>query len=190
MVRQQRRRIERNLKAVKYLSSDEKLTASTGVGMLVELFYKCPLFREVEKHLPERTSHLSLGSSKLALTLVAAHLMGAESVEDIEEIRDDEFLMKLFKGKVPAPRTILDFLNDFEESHLQGLNAFLNMMGKTLCSYLQEEHPTMSKERIIDIDSMYHTHYGEEFEGVWWNYKNEWSLESQSTSSFCHTFSI
>jgi hypothetical protein len=189
MIRQQRRRIERNLKAVKYLTSDEKLTASTGVGMLVELFYKSPLFREIEKHLPERTSHLSLGSSKLGLTLVAAHLMGAESVEDIEEIRDDEFLMKLFKGKVPAPRTILDYLNDFEESHLQGLNAFLNTMGKTLCSYLQEEHPTMSKERIIDIDSMYHTHYGEKFEGVWWNYKNEWSIESQSAFSslgFCH----
>jgi hypothetical protein len=190
MIRQERRRVERQLQHIKILPSHEKLTASTGVGVLVEMLFKSPFMSEIAKHLPERISHRSLGSSMLALTVVAAHLVGAESVEDIEEIRDDEFLIGLFGGAVPAPRTIIDFLNDFEPTHIEGLNFVLNSMGKALHSFLQAEHPEKVKqERIIDIDSTYHVHYGEFFEGVTWNYKNEWSLESQSAFSsqgFCH----
>lgn len=190
MIRQQRRRIERDLKSIKILPSNEKLTASTGIGMLVEMFFKSPFKAEMEKFLPQRTSHRSLGSPILAMTVVAAHLMGAESVEDIEEFREDEFLAGLFGGSVPAARTIIDFVNDFEPSHIEGLNIVLNSMAKALHSLLREEHPDkVSESRIIDIDSTYHVHYGDFFEGVTWNYKNEWSLESQSAFSalgFCH----
>ena len=184
MIRQERRRVERELKSIKILPSREKLTASTGIGMLVEMFHRSPFKAEMEKHLPERTSHRSLGSPILAMTVIAAHLMGAESIEDIEELRDDEFLAGLFGGAVPAARTIIDFLNDFEPSHIDGLNVLLNTMGKSLRSLLREEHPEKVRdERIIDIDSTYHVHYGDFFEGVTWNYKNEWSLESQSAFS-------
>lgn len=190
MIRQERRRIERELKKVNILPSHEKLTASTGIGTLVEMLSKSPMMAEIEKFLPQRVSHRSLGSGKLALTLIAAHLMGAESVEDLEELRDDEYLRGLFDGKVPAPRTVLEFLNDFEPSHIEGLNFFLNTMGKTLHSFVYAEYPDkISKDRIIDIDSTYHVHYGDLIEGVTWNYKNEWSLESQSAFSslgFCH----
>jgi hypothetical protein len=190
MIRQRRRRIERELKRVRILPSNEKLTASTGIGLLVEMFYKSALMAELEKFLPTRISHRSLGSPKLALTLIAAHLLGVESIEDIEELRDDEFLMGLFDGEIPAPRTMIDFLNDFEPHQIEGLNFFLNTMGKSLHSFLLEQHPEkVTRNRIIDIDSTYHVHYGDLTEGVWWNYKNEWSLESQSAFShlgFCH----
>lgn len=190
MLRPERRRIERDLKNIRVLPSTEKLTASTGIGVLVEMFQKSPLMNDLLSHLPERSSHRSFGSSILALTLIAAHLNGAESVEDLEELREDEFLMGLFGGRVPAARTMLDFLNDFETSHIDGLNAFLNRMAKTLHSFLVEEHALkIQAERIIDIDSTYHVHYGDLIEGVAWNYKNEWSLESQSAFSslgLCH----
>lgn len=190
MIRQERRRIEREIKKVNILPSSERLTASTGIGVLVEMLYKSSFMKEIEKCLPERVSHRSLGSPMLALTLVAAHLMGAESIEDLEELRDDEFLIGLFGGNVPAPRTMVDYLNDFEPSHIEGLNFFLNMMGKSLHGILYAEHPEkVTRDRIIDIDSTYHVHYGDLIEGVWWNYKKEWSLESQSAFSslgFCH----
>ena len=62
-------------------------------------------------------------------------------------------------------------------------------MAKALHSFLCAEHPTVSSDRIVDIDSTYHVHYGDLIEGVRWNYKNEWSLESQSAFSnfgLCH----
>ncbi len=106
MIRAERRRIEKKLRTYKALPPDERLTASSGIGILVEIFYKSSLFTEMLKSLPERVSHRSVGSGPLALTVIAGHLMGAESVEDLEEIRDDEFLRGLFDGEVPAPRTI------------------------------------------------------------------------------------
>lgn len=190
MNRQQRRSNDNDLRKFFITSTRDKLTASTGIGLLVEMFYKTPLFTEIAKHLPERTSHRSLGSAKLALTAIAAHLIGAESVEDLEELRDDEYLIRLFGGNVPAPRTILDFLNDFKKEHIEGLNKALNIMARTLHSLLQAEHPqVISDDRIVDLDSTYHIHYGDTIEGLWWNYKNEWTLESQSAFSslgFCH----
>ncbi len=190
MQRQHKRRIERDLKSIKILSSNEKLTATTGIGIALELLHKSPLMSEIERFLPLRTSHRSLGSSKLALTLIAAHMMGAESIKDIEALQEDPFLVALFDGAIPAPRTLVDFLNDFESFHIEGLNQFLNTMGKTLHSFLISEHgDQISSDRILDIDSTYHVHYGELIEGLWWNYKKEWSLESQSAFSslgFCH----
>lgn len=190
MTRPVRRRIEKTLRNYKAIPSDERLTASTGIGLLVEIFHKSSLFTEMLKHLPERSSHRSLGSGPLALTLIAGHLLGVESVEDLEEIRDDEFLMGLFDDGVPAPRTLLDYLNDFEDSHLDGLNQFLNIMSRTLHQIVIAEHPEiLGSDRIVDIDSTYHKHYGDLIEGVTWNYKNEWALESQvafNSLGFCH----
>ena len=190
MIRAERRRIERTLRSYKSIPTNERLTASSGIGVLVEIFYKSPLFNEMMKHLPERLSHRSLGAGPLALTLIAGHLLGVESVEDLEEIRDDEFLMELFGDDVPAPRTLLDYLNDFEESHIDGLNQFLNIMSRTLHQMVIAEHPeVLGTDRIVDIDSTYHKHYGDLIEGVTWNYKNEWSLESQvafNSLGFCH----
>jgi hypothetical protein len=124
------------------------------------------------------------------LKLIAGHLLRVESVEDLEEVRDDEFLMGLFDDDVPAPRTLLDYLNDFEDVHIDGLNQFLNIMSRTLHQMVISQHPeVLGKDRIVDIDSTYHKHCGDLIEGVTWNYKNEWSLESQvafNSLGVCH----
>lgn len=91
MIRVERRRIKRTLRSYRSILTNERLTASSGIGVLVEIFYKYPLFNELMKHLPECLSHRSLGAGPLALTLMAGHLLGIESVEDLEEMRGDEF---------------------------------------------------------------------------------------------------
>jgi hypothetical protein len=78
MTRPERSRIERTLRSYKAIPTNERLSASSGVGLLVEIFHKSPLFSEMPNHLPERLSHRSLGSGPLALTLIAGHLLGVE----------------------------------------------------------------------------------------------------------------
>ena len=59
-----------------------------------------------------------------------------------------------FDGEVPAPRTLCDFLNDFEDHHIEGLNVLLNRRGQGFHRLLKEEHAELiSKDRIMDIDS-------------------------------------
>ena len=90
-----------------------------------------------------------------------------------------------------AVRTIGDFLRDFEQLNIELMNDFLNTMSRTLFSSLMGclGDSVEYSDLIIDMDSTYHEHFGEKIEGVAWNYKNEWSIETQvafSSLGFCH----
>ena len=191
MTRQQRRHTERKLKKIKIIPCDIKLTASSGLGTVLEIFDNSPLSAEFRKCLPERVSHRSAGSYFLALMVMAGHIHGVEALADLAEIQEDPYLIKLFCDDVAAVRTIGDFLRDFTPVHIELLNDFLNTMSRTLFSSLQTnlDESFRPRDLIIDMDSTYHEHFGEKIEGVAWNYKNEWSLETQvafSNLGFCH----
>ncbi len=191
MTRQQRRHTERKLKKIKIIPCDIKLTASSGLGTVLEIFDNSPLAEEFRKCLPERVSHRSAGSYFLALMVMAGHIHGVEALSDLAQIQEDPYLMKLFDDDVAAVRTVGDYLRDFTEIEIGLLNDFLNTMSRTLFTALQGALPSEFKPEnlIIDMDSTYHEHFGEKIEGVAWNYKNEWSLETQvafSSLGFCH----
>jgi hypothetical protein len=191
MTRQQRRHEERHLRKIKVVPTDFKLTAASGLGTVLEVFDASPLSKAFKKCLPERVSHRSVGSYYLALMVIAGHIHGAEALADLASISEDPYLEKLFEDDVAAIRTIGDFLRDFEVEHIEKLNLFLNQMSRSLFLSLQESQPDQFKPKdlVIDMDSTYHEHFGEKIEGVAWNYKKEWSLETQAAFSslgFCH----
>jgi hypothetical protein len=70
------------------------------------------------------------------------------------------------------------------------LSRATQAFARTCFSLLREHHgEKVSSSRVLDIDSTYHIHHGEEIEDVAWNYKSEWTLESQrafSSLGFCH----
>jgi Transposase DDE domain group 1 len=191
MTRQQRRHTERKLKKIKLIPCDIKLTASSGLGTVLEIFDNSPLAEEFRKCLPERVSHRSAGSYFLALMVMAGHIHGVDAMSDLAQIQEDPYIAKLFDDEVSAVRTVGDFLRDFSPIHIELLNEFLNTMSRTLFSSLQMnlDESFKPKDLIVDMDSTYHVHFGEKIEGVTWNYKNEWSLETQvafSNLGFCH----
>jgi hypothetical protein len=191
MTRQQRRHTERKLKRIKLIPCDIKLTASSGLGTVLEIFDNSPLAEEFRKCLPERVSHRSAGSYFLALMVMAGHIHGVDAMSDLAQIQEDPYIAKLFDDEVSAVRTVGDFLRDFSPIHIELLNEFLNTMSRTLLSSLQMnlDESFKPKDLIIDMDSTYHLHFGEKIEGVAWNYKNEWSIETQvafSNLGFCH----
>ena len=191
MTRQQRRHTERKLKKIKLIPCDIKLTASSGLGTVLEIFDNSPLAEEFRKCLPERVSHRSAGSYFLALMVMAGHIHGVDAMSDLAQIQEDPYIAKLFDDDVSAVRTVGDFLRDFSPVHIELLNEFLNTMSRTLLSSLQMnlDESFKPQDLIVDMDSTYHVHFGEKIEGVTWNYKNEWSLETQvafSNLGFCH----
>ena len=177
--RQLRRQTERTLKKIKIIPSDTKLTATTGLGLLLEIFDQSTLSTEFKKCLPERSSHRSVGSYLLGLMLLAGHLRGVENLSSLRRVRYDEYLNDLFYDEMAAVRTIQDFLYDFNSSHVEKLNLFLNNMAKAIVENLHMQLPgRFAEDFIIDMDSSHHVHYGDDIEGLWFNYKNEWCLES------------
>lgn len=180
ITRQARRKAERRLKRIKIVPSNVKLTAQTGLGIFLELFNQSPLAAGFEACLPERKSHRSVGSYLLGLLILAGHIRGVDNISSLERVRKDPYLSELFRDDVAAVRTLADFLYDFEAVHLEKLNLFLNSMSKAIFEQLQPVLPSSQHpERfIIDMDSTYHTSYGEAVEGVAYNYKNQWCLQS------------
>jgi hypothetical protein len=185
MTRQMRRSQVRHLKKIKVIPTDMHLTAASGLGTILEIFDQSGCAEEFKGCLPERISHRSAGSYFLALMVMAGHIHGVDSLSDLSAIQDDPYLSKLFEDDVAAVRTIGDFLRDFEQEHVDKLNAFLNKMARSLHDSLAKALPEPFKPwaRILDMDSTYHEHFGEKIEGVAWNYKNQWSIETQATFS-------
>jgi hypothetical protein len=178
--RQLRRKTERHLKKIKIIPSDVSLTATTGLGIFLEIFDQSPFALEFKHCLPERISHRSVGSYMMAMILLAGHIRGVENISSLRRVRNDPYLRELFYDDVAAIRTIQDFLYDFDESHIERLNIFLNKMAKAIFEQLryqlgEDKAPT---EFIVDMDSSSHVHFGDEIEGLWYNYKNQWCLSS------------
>ncbi|MBK7959743.1 MAG: hypothetical protein IPK04_00025 [Bdellovibrionales bacterium] len=110
MIRQERRRIERAMRGqIRIIPCKDRLTSTTGIGLMVQTLMRSPVYPELLKHLPERVSHRSQEVGFLALTLIAGHLLSAESVEYFEELQDDEYLTSLLGDGSLRPGLFLIF---------------------------------------------------------------------------------
>ena len=160
----------------------QRLTSAAGLGALIESFDQSPLKIPFAKSLPERISHRSQGSYRLGLIQLASFMYGHDCLADLEEFREDPSLLELMRGETVAPRTMGDFLRDFENSNLEKLNQFLSGQAKSyrlqLIKMLKKEFkPSLAPH--LSIDSTGHVQTGKKMEGLAYNYKNEWGLDSQ-----------
>lgn len=89
----------------------------------MEVFDESPLSKPFADCLPERTSPRSHGSYRLGLIQLSSFLYGHDSLDDLEEFQDDPTLEAVMKGETVAPRTMGDFLRDFESGHIEKLNG-------------------------------------------------------------------
>lgn len=169
-------------KILRLENSKHKLTSAAGLGTLIEAFDQSPLKVPFVGCLPERTSNRSLGAYRLGLIQMASFARGHDCLADLEEFRHDKSLSEIMKGESVAPRTMGDFLRDFEEINLNKLNEFLPLQAqlyrKQLEKMLKKEFkPTLAPH--LSIDSTSHIQQAKKMEGLAYNYKNEWCLDSQ-----------
>lgn len=176
----------------KLLATEDKLTAASGLATIMEIFDQSPLAEGFKKALPHRSSNRSAGSYRLGLIQLNSFIYGHDCLDDLEEFRGDPLLEAVMKGEVSAPRTIGDWLRDFEPENIEEMNKFLSRMSRAIRNLLIEVQPDEHKPNstmVIDIDSTSHVQHGDKMEGLAYNYKNEWCLDSQvafDELGFCH----
>jgi hypothetical protein len=179
------------LNKIKIVPSKEKLTAAAGLGTIVEIFDQSGLRDQFIKCLPERTSHRSIGSYKLALNLLCGFIHGFDCLDDFDHMDPDHALKALFSEETPAARTMGDFLRDFSPENISDLNRFLSHMGWSLLHSFHKNLPEEYQPQMacLDIDSTDHPQCGNKMEGLAWNYKSNWCLDSQvifNQMGICH----
>lgn len=181
-------------KILRLESSKHKLTSAAGLGTLIEAFDQSSLKHPFMACLPERTSNRSLGSYRLGLIQLASFIRGHDCLMDLEEFRHDETLSEMMKGETVSPRTMGDFLRDFEDLNLNKLNDFLPFQAQSCRKQLErmlkkEYKPTLAPH--LSIDSTSHVQQGKKMQGLAYNYKDEWCLDSQvifDELGFCWDF--
>lgn len=169
---------------IKLLPTEEPLTACSGLGPMIEAFHASKISKGFYDALPKREHARSLGKRRLGLIFLSSFLYGHDSVDDLEEFRKDEFLENFYRDKLPAPRTMIDFLNDFDDKHIKKLNEFLAIMSHAVRKSFINNLPTEHKPGPIhlSIDSTPHEQSGLKMEGVAMNYDGKWCLDSQRIS--------
>ena len=159
----------------------DKLVGESGLGTIMDLFDTSPLSKEFANSLPERTSNRSQGSYRLGLILLSSLVSDHDCLDDLIKFKDDPSLEDYFQGKIPVPKTLGNFLRDFEESHLEQLSVFLTKMGYGIRNHVSkalEGRFPVSEQPHFSIDSTFHVQHGSEIEGCEFNYKGEWGVQS------------
>jgi hypothetical protein len=178
----------------KLMATEEKLTAASGLATIMEVFDQSPLSRGFKEALPARSTvhNRSGGSYRLGLIQLNSFIYGHDTLDDLEEFRDDPLLEAALKGEVVAPRTMGDFLRDFTPDNHNRMNSYLRDMSRAIRKQLIEIQPKEHKPNsaiVIDMDSTCHEQSGEKIEGCAYNYKNIWGLYSEvafDELGFCH----
>ena len=171
-----------NPKKIKIEATRESLVAHSGLPTIIDLFDSSPLSKEFSKCLPERKSHRSLGSYRLGLILLASLASDHECLDDLLKFEDDESLEEYFRGEIPVPKTMGNFLRDFGPEHIAGLKNFLNKMGPAIRKHCRETllgHHKIEKTPHYSIDSTFHEQHGDKIEGCAINYEGKWGLQTQ-----------
>jgi hypothetical protein len=160
----------------------QSLTSSGGLATLLEAFDTSVLREKFIGCLPERLSNRSMGSYRLGLIQLGSFIYGHDCLADLDRFRRDPVLREVMKGETVAPRTMGDFLRDFEPAHLARLNKFLALQSWSYRGQLERMLKKEFKPRRaphLSIDSTSHVQSGQKMEGLEFNYKGEWCLDSQ-----------
>jgi len=176
-------RIDLRLGELKYGAVDDSLSSAAGLPVLLELFTRSSQFSSFVKNLPARTGNNTYGSERIALLIWLGFLRGYDCIEDIGDFEWDPGVMQKF-GEIPKPRSIGNYLRDFTLENNSGLNEFLRQQAMETRQRLFPDHPL-----VIDVDSTSHVQRGVTSEGLAYNYKSEWCLDSLvafDDQGFCH----
>lgn len=160
----------------------QRLTSAGGLQTLLEAFDKSKLKKPFSEALPERRSRRSQGAYRLGLIQLGSFLRGHDCLADLEEFRDDPMLTEVMQGETVAPRTMGDFLRDFDLDEMAKMNSFLSLQAKSYRVQLEKMLKKQFKPSLaphLRIDSTSHIQHGSKMEGLAYNYKDEWCLDSQ-----------
>lgn len=172
----------------KIIYTDEALTASSGLGPMVDAFVESPQYEALKKCVPVRKGNSSYDSMQFVLPLMAGFWHDHECLEDVEKFENKPDLMHQFEG-IPSPRAVGDFLREFQDTHHAAMNELLVRQSLAARRALLPDSSSIT----IDMDSTSHVQSGFKIEGVEKNYKQEWaldSLEAFDELGFCYGFRL
>ena len=174
-------------KKIKIEFTDEKLSASTGLGPLCDAFADSPAYERLKTCVPKRTGNSAYDFMQFVMPLMAGFWNDYDCLEDLEKLETKPDLVHRFEG-IPTARAVGDYLRNFTVENFEETNEFLTKQALLARKALAPTAPL-----VPDMDSTSHVQSGKQIEGLAVNYKGEIcldSLESCDELGFCYSFRL
>lgn len=150
------------------------LSATSGLYFMDEAWRMLVLDKNLAPHLPKNMIATKTPSEAKFKAMTLAITAGADCLEDMEKLAEDPAFVVLNHGKLNAANTYGQFLATFTHGQCQSLNQRLRDTAFRLRRALFPQE----RQFILDIDSTDSTQSGEKMEGLAFNHKNNWGLDS------------
>lgn len=155
--------------------TNKALSANAGLIFFNQLIEQLDLETKLSNFLPKKQKERGITSFTKFKSGLLAFATGSDCLDDLNELRQEALYKELCFGGISS-RAMGDFLRSFSSLSLESLNEELASIAFNL---RLRTHPD-DLDFILTMDSTSHEQTGLKMEGVGWNYKNLWCLDSQN----------
>jgi len=157
-------------------TTNEVFCANSGQIILERLWKSLRLGKKLKSSLPRKKKSRGLEQIKKLKALVFSFALGNDCLSDLDVLNGDKLFQELIGGNCSST-SMGDFLRSFGNRHLERLQEAIMELVIELRLALKPEDTRF----ILTMDSTSHEHYAKKMEGLAWNYKDMWCLDSQNT---------
>jgi len=158
---------------IKLAESNKALSSMGGLHAVQKLAEIAGLLA-VEEFLPTNKIRTKASSFEKFKAMVLGFSAGAECLDDMPRLGCDPGFVEMNGGHINAANTYGDFLRAFDRVQLKRLNQELI----NLSLRLRAASHAKKTDFILNIDSTTHVQSGEKMEGLAYDYKAQWGLDS------------
>lgn len=164
-----------NFKSISIEQTCEVFSANSGIFLLNKYWKALRLNKKFKGLLPRKKKKRGLEHAAKLKALVFSFAIGNDSLSDLDQLSQDKFFREIIGGNCSST-SMGDFLRSFGNRHVERFQEALIESTIELRMALFPE----DKKFVITMDSTPHEHFGNKMEGLAWNYKNMWCLDSQN----------
>lgn len=156
------------------IESINKDFSSFGRIKIYDLFYNSLKIREhIQNLLPKKKPKSGILQSDKFKTLIFKFICGGDSLDDLDWLRLDTAFKTVISGGI-APTTAGEFLRSFSTRSIELLEEQLTLIALKLRQIIFPD----DNDFELSIDSTPHIQTGLKMEGLQYDYKNNWGLNS------------
>ena len=155
--------------------TNKALSANAGLIFLNQLIEQLDLESKLSNFLPVKKKERGITSFTKFKPGLLSFAAGSDCLDDFDELREEVLYKELCYGGISS-RAMGDFLRSFSAISLENLS---DELGGIALNLRLRTHPD-DLDFILTMDSTPHEQTGQKMEGVKWNYKNLWCLDSQN----------
>lgn len=164
-----------NKKSISIETTSEVYTPHSGLFILNKVWKSLRLDKKFKSVLPRKKRKRGLEQIDKLKALVFSFALGNDSLSDVDNLNEDRLFRALIGGN-SSSTSMGDFLRSFGNRHVERFQEVLMEVVIELRLALYPE----DRKFVLTMDSTPHEHFAKKMEGLAWNYKNEWCLDSQN----------